>query len=531
MSRPVVESNSSCAESTYAFNPPAIIAAVLLAAALPAVPLIMAICFPALFVSTDQKVARIESETPAVESQVCATKPNTESEESAMTRANSLKKPVEPAANEPPPSKAAELTLAKCDATPEDLANAIFATHHLEPTNVSEDEAVSTEPIENANAAAPLPTMLDHKDAAELKASLMAASIRVDLETRSGTSAKLSASGRSSATPRKLPEAFAQRPDLLGLPFRDGTDCAAPRATAKIMTDVSRKIRSLANPFQKIDRVKGIARIIDQADLRDERYVAVFEQMLQVEQAEVRNRMVAALEGIEGEKASQALARRALYDLDREVRSAASEALRERPVDEYRNVLLDGLEYPWAPVAYHAAESLVALKDTEAVPHLVDLLEAPDPTAPYRGQDGNWQVRELVCVNHLRNCLLCHATSQSHRDTLRALIPTPGKTLPPFYFCPSKTDTFVRADVTYLKQDFSVMEEVSVPNRWPVMQRHDYLVRTRTLTENEASIGSLTSRAGESPHRRAVLFALRGITRHDAGDRGNQWRRWLRQQG
>src|SRR5262249_29981030 len=148
--------------------------------------------------------------------------------------------------------------------------------------------------------------------------------------------------------------------------------------------------------------------------------------------------------------------------------------------------LLDGLRYPWAPAADHAAEALVALNDREAIPPLAELLGGPDPAGPaplafhdidrahlayhnidpaqlaaapgspepwrspavalderqgggrrtrlmadpgglpqsIKASDGEvYAVREVVRVNHLRNCLLCHPPSLADGDMVRGAVP------------------------------------------------------------------------------------------------------------
>ena len=72
-----------------------------------------------------------------------------------------------------------------------------------------------------------------------------------------------------------------------------------------------------------------------------------------------------------GEKSTEALTQRALFDTAHEVREAAVKALQNRPRPEVRRLLLAGFRYPWAPVADHAAEAVVALEDTGAVPALL----------------------------------------------------------------------------------------------------------------------------------------------------------------
>jgi len=49
-----------------------------------------------------------------------------------------------------------------------------------------------------------------------------------------------------------------------------------------------------------------------------------------------------------------------------------------------------------------------------------------------------------------------------------------------------KADLLVRVDVTYLRQDFSLLLPVVDAAPWPGMQRYDFMVRTRTVSDNEA---------------------------------------------
>ena len=89
----------------------------------------------------------------------------------------------------------------------------------------------------------------------------------------------------------------------------------------------------------------------------------------------------------------------------------------------------------------------------------------------------------------------------------------------------------MRIDVTYLRQDFSALQAVEDANPWPEMQRFDFLVRTRTLTEDEAKVYSekLSQRepGQQSPYRRAVLTALRELTGKDAEPTPEAWRKLL----
>jgi hypothetical protein len=270
--------------------------------------------------------------------------------------------------------------------------------------------------------------------------------------------------------------------------------------------------------------------------------VSTLVQMLQAEDPPIRLQLIRVLAPIRGPEATAALARRALFDPSDAVREAAVQALRDRPRDECRKTFLDGLRYPWAPVADHAAEALVALDDRDAVFSLAGLLDKPDPRAPFRNREGRWVQPELVRINHLRNCLLCHAPSFDRKDRVRGLVPEPGKPLREEYY-ESSQGTFVRADVTYLRQDFSVLQFVADHDRWPSHQRFDYLVRTRELTPRERAAlpdASAGDGPGDSrkkgadrvpppsyPQREAVLFALRELTGEDAGDTAEDWYRFL----
>ncbi len=247
--------------------------------------------------------------------------------------------------------------------------------------------------------------------------------------------------------------------------------------------------------------------------------------MVQVEDSVTRREFLKQMDSIKSAKASVFLARQALFDLSAEVREEAVKALKERPREEYRQVLLDGLRYPWAPVAAHAAEALVGLKDREVVFRLADMLDEPDPCAPHRDKNNKWVVSEVVSINHLRNCLLCHAPSTAVKDPLRGIVPTPGQPLPRVYYSSSKGD-LVRADVTYLRQDFSLMERVARPDKWPEWQRFDYLVRSRELTTEELAAHRKKARkSGLSsyPQRDAVLFALRELTGKNVGEECADW--------
>ncbi|HEV3418180.1 MAG TPA: hypothetical protein VG056_15250 [Pirellulales bacterium] len=103
----------------------------------------------------------------------------------------------------------------------------------------------------------------------------------------------------------------------------------------------------------------------------------------------------------------------------------------------------------------------------------------------------------------------------------------PGEPLPRFYYHDDEGN-FVRADVTYLRQDFSVVHEI--PDRgsdpWPKAQRFDYVTRTREATSGEIAAATALTAEGERtrdyPQRRAVMFAVENLWESIASDAAKQ---------
>jgi len=251
---------------------------------------------------------------------------------------------------------------------------------------------------------------------------------------------------------------------------------------------------------------------------------------------------------------------------DAKAREAAAGGLRIRRDQDYTAILLDGLRYPWPVVARRAAEALVRLERKDLLLHLIATLEAPDPRLPEQ-REGVWQVRELVRINHHRNCLLCHAPAKQNtllrlrdpslktlqtlrdevskvlreaklreeRENLLAPMPLPNRS-----FDQGK-DTYrgdhemerilVRVDVTYLRQDFSAMLPVENAAPWPDFQRFDFLVRTRNMPAAEATALRQRLQPGAagrvSPYQQAALFGLRELTGLEATS-ALEWRRLLK---
>jgi len=306
------------------------------------------------------------------------------------------------------------------------------------------------------------------------------------------------------------------RPELSGLPFIMGKDCRADEDRSKALDHTAREMHRMAEPTFYMS-------------LKNQRaHIAVMSQNLIAHDNTVQPRALRALTSTRQSDATKALARAAVFSPDEALRSQALKALAKRPAEESKDVLLGGLRYPWPAVAQNAARAIVELKRTDLIPQLKAVLDEPDPRGPRKATADGKKVmvaHELVRINHLRNCMLCHPPAEQGKipeGTLVADIPLPSEPLPSFgnYFdesqrSPSRLNNLlVRIDMTYLRQDFSAMGEVAEQAPWPAQQRFDYVVRKRVLTPEEAA--DLRKRLeGESPYRKAAAKALRELTGRD----------------
>ncbi|MBL8796173.1 MAG: HEAT repeat domain-containing protein, partial [Planctomycetia bacterium] len=294
---------------------------------------------------------------------------------------------------------------------------------------------------------------------------------------------------------------------------------------AEDMQALSRQMRNVMAESMKNDRGEArmdskvlgdkINAIYVKIDFHKESAVPCLMQMLQPENSRVRKVLVDQLAGIKKSKSTDGLVKLALFDLSDSIREEAVRALADRPREEYRQQLLAGLRYPWPAVADHAAEALVALNDKPSISALQALAAQPDPNeAAYDSDHKAWMVPEVVRINHLGNCLMCHAPSKSTTDLVRGRIPSANQPLPPpVQYYEDTTGPFVRADITYLRQDFSVYQPVDRPGPWPTMQRFDYLVRNRYETVQEFYARQKKGDKASYPQRDAVLFALKELSK------------------
>ncbi len=340
------------------------------------------------------------------------------------------------------------------------------------------------------------------------------------------------------------PDAFVKglirdRSDLRGLPFQMGGKCRMDAATTGAFGVAVATTHSVLRMEDTalITSVEPAAEFFTRYGSQDTGAgVAALTQIFGPEKQSRRASLAKKLSEIDHPAATRALARTAVFDFDADVRREAIRGLRGRRKAEYTEILVDGLHHPWSQAAHNAGRAIARLERKDLVPQLVAFLAEPDPHAPFdQVIDGQvvTVVREMVKVNHHRNCLLCHspAPQGSMPGGVMAVTPTPGEPFPspgeggnPYGNVPS--EVMVRADVTYLRQDFSVREPVANAHPWPEMQRFDFVVRTRPVTADEARAHLDAKKAGDLPlseNHKAALEALRRLTGKDAGTTAAAW--------
>jgi hypothetical protein len=267
--------------------------------------------------------------------------------------------------------------------------------------------------------------------------------------------------------------------------------------------------------------------------------IAALTQMLAAETPEVRLGLVRYLAGVPHVEATKALARMAIYSAEDDVRAAALTALKVRREKDYTDILVKGLRYPWPAVAKRAAEAIARLERADLVPELLAMLESADPRLPEPKQRGGKSaavVREVVRLNHHRNCAMCHAPAGSgspNPNAISAEVAVEGQPLPSPAegYRQSTRELMVRIDVTYLRPDFSASLPVKDAHPWPESQRFDFLVRERKLSDDEAAAYREELAPREpgvlSPYHKAAVAALREVTGKDAAPTAEAWRKLL----
>jgi hypothetical protein len=343
------------------------------------------------------------------------------------------------------------------------------------------------------------------------------------------------------------PDAFVrqikERSDLSGFPFIMGDACRLPVKAARNLQSSSRSIRRSLDFAKQLERSYSSSdyskdngeRFWERMNSINEEWLPGLEQILLAEGVSHRKLFMKNLREVKGKAATRILAQRAIFDLDSDVREAALEALKDRPPEDVEPYLMQGLRYPWQQVVFHAAEALVKLNRTDLAPAVANMLDLPDPETPFLGgpKKNQLMVRELVRVNHHRNCLLCHAPIDSKNLRMQAPlgpIPTPGEEMPSsagVYYSFRPGENVVRADVTYLRQDFSAMMQVAYAHPWPAVQRYDFLVRVRALKDDDARMVKNRIQPEVTDHKVILVLALKALTGEDAGYSAAAWRRVL----
>jgi hypothetical protein len=267
--------------------------------------------------------------------------------------------------------------------------------------------------------------------------------------------------------------------------------------------------------------------------------IAALTQMLAAESPEVRLGLVKYLTGVPHVEATKALARMAIYSAEDDIRAAAITAMKVRRDKDYTDILVKGLRYPWPAVAKRSAEAVAKLERADLIPELLAVMESADPRLPEKKERGGKSValvREVVKVNHHRNCAMCHAPVGSgtpNPSAITAEVAVEGQPLPSPAegYRQSTRELMVRIDVTYLRPDFSASLHVADAHPWPEEQRFDFLVRERKLTSEEAATyrEKLTPRGPGvlSPYHKAAVAALREMTGKDAAPTAEAWRKLL----
>jgi hypothetical protein len=341
-------------------------------------------------------------------------------------------------------------------------------------------------------------------------------------------------------------------PDFSYLPIRNGASCRMPPNQATTLDVLSRKLRISLNNLAP-QGVNGVRP--DPARVKEHLWyerngsrpewlraeaIPALTQLLMHEEEPLRRMLVELLAEIPEKPATVALAQRAVFDLSPSVREAALGALRARSREEVRPVFIQALRYPWAPAADHAAEALVALADTGAIPRLKEMLQLPDPAAPVSiGKSGRQGMVQVVRMHHLSNCMVCHPPACTSQDPVLGVQPSnPGSPAVAFsipqgnsgrhdYSRPASRGTpiLIRGDVTYVRQDFSVLHASPIAGAPP--ERFDYVLRLRPLSPAQArSLETRIETRATYAQREAVLFALNELEGGDGA--APQWTRFAK---
>lgn len=345
------------------------------------------------------------------------------------------------------------------------------------------------------------------------------------------------------------------RPDLAGLPFAMGDACRMSKGVSRQFISEIAQVKPTiflgSNSFgggnfsgggsgfvgaQPAVDPKAAPKHAPSADDIARAKIAAWMQIFDPAPAAQRKEIVKKLAALDHAESTRALARMAVFSFEKDVRDAALSALTKRSGDAATPILLHGLRYPWPAIVQHAADAIVYLHRLDLVPELIDVLDEPDARAPFVPEGGCLPVvREVVRLNHHHNCITCHAPATSDPEFAKSgvssdflvapvSIPVPDPQLPQLtlggyngFSGPSLSpDLFLRVDVTYLRQDFSLMQQAESVEFGGPLQRFDYLVRTREVKPKEmhdyARWAKQQRRDFLPPNQRAAQIALQQLT-------------------
>jgi hypothetical protein len=350
----------------------------------------------------------------------------------------------------------------------------------------------------------------------------------------------------------RVSERIANSAACRGLPWRHDRDGYLGHEPALAAAEMAKEIRivfSEANESAKktLDAEQRYQKVWSrvQQDLdkwRRPHAARLWMQILQAEEAVHRRLLVDVLAAIGTADAVEALAKLAVFDTDERIRGLAVASLAKRPAARALPVLVAGLRHVWPPIAAQAAEAAIALRIPGTAPELARLVDAPDPSVPFRSTEHGDQpvIRELVRMNHNLSCIVCHRVvvdmklAPSPRLAFTGAVPSLDDVLPDDPTVPSQypynnrsesDSLLIRFDRTYLRQEFSAKMPCNEFRNWPKQQRFDFVTRVRPATPDE--ILAAAKKGPAYPQRDAVLHALRTLTGKDGGDSKQEWQRIL----
>ena len=328
--------------------------------------------------------------------------------------------------------------------------------------------------------------------------------------------------------------------------IRDGRRVPAPTAKATSFENSVQAVRdgmerdfhrSASTQDDTLGFWNGYQSRVGGNGVQTEHGVAALAQILGPERMALRHSMVRQLAQSNTSDATRVLAKAAIFDPASEVRQTAIKELKKRPkAHKFDDILMHGVRHPMAVVSHRAAYAIGQLERNDLAPQLAAFLDEPAPGDPEKKVVDDkevCEVREVVRINHHRNCLLCHPPSATGQpNEVPGVIPIPGNSFAPspkeaYGRAQSIGDPMVRADTTYLRQDFSMMMPVANHGAWPDMQRFDFIVRNRAVDANELKVMQEKIKARPAgfvaEQHRAATDALRRITGQDAGPNGAAW--------